>query len=266
MKKLLIIISIFFTTTAIGQQVYPFDMQVDGDLQVDSAIIFPGLVWVSHTDTVLTMSNDTIYKRVVSTDGHASTHITAGADEVDGDKLDIDWAPSNYTPSTTPSEADNVDNLTAHLYGIDQELGSVSDAKYGEWAFQDKGEGLTISQSSTWYHITNATNDLYTELDTLGVYISGDTIYFRQAGIYHAVMNAGFSGKDDEVVGVRLYGERDSTYAGAVLTGGQTVHATSVGLLDLDADTWVVPQVRNATDTDNLTFRTSAIIINRIKE
>jgi hypothetical protein len=55
---------------------------------------------------------------------HASDHITGGADEIDGDKLDIDWNPTNYTPSTTPTEADNVDNLTAHLYGIDQILGN----------------------------------------------------------------------------------------------------------------------------------------------
>jgi len=48
--------------------------------------------------------------------------ITAGAFEIDGDKLDIDWNPSNYTPATTPAEASSVDNLTAHLYGIDQAL------------------------------------------------------------------------------------------------------------------------------------------------
>ncbi|TET16397.1 MAG: hypothetical protein E3J81_03170 [Dehalococcoidia bacterium] len=54
---------------------------------------------------------------------HATDHVTGASDEVDGDKLDIDWNPTNYTPTTTPSEADNVDNLTAHLYGIDQELG-----------------------------------------------------------------------------------------------------------------------------------------------
>ena len=48
--------------------------------------------------------------------------ITAGSDELDGDKLDVDWNPTNYTPSTTPTEADNVDNLTAHLYGVDVKL------------------------------------------------------------------------------------------------------------------------------------------------
>lgn len=58
---------------------------------------------------------------------HASTHVTGATDEVDGDKLDIDWTPSNYTPSVTPAEADSVDNLTAHLYGVDQELADKID-------------------------------------------------------------------------------------------------------------------------------------------
>lgn len=60
-----------------------------------------------------TLSNATI---------HASNHITGGDDEIDGDKLDIDWDASNYTPSTSPSEADSADNLTAHLKGIDDRL------------------------------------------------------------------------------------------------------------------------------------------------
>ena len=70
---------------------------------------------------VFSAAGELLYK--VNYPAHASNHITGGPDEVDGDKLDIDWNPSNYTPATTPSEADNVDNLTAHLYGIDQELG-----------------------------------------------------------------------------------------------------------------------------------------------
>lgn len=51
---------------------------------------------------------------------HGIEHERAGVDEVDGDHLDIDWNPSHYIPATTPSEAANVDDLTAHLYGIDQ--------------------------------------------------------------------------------------------------------------------------------------------------
>lgn len=51
---------------------------------------------------------------------HASKHITSGADEIDGDKLNIDFNPVYSTPATTPAEATSLDDLTAHLYGIDR--------------------------------------------------------------------------------------------------------------------------------------------------
>ncbi len=53
------------------------------------------------------------------TKDHASRHERAGADQVDGDHLDVDFTPSNYVPSTAPAEAANVDDLAAHLKGID---------------------------------------------------------------------------------------------------------------------------------------------------
>jgi hypothetical protein len=52
--------------------------------------------------------------------------IRGGNAEIDGDKIDIDYTPSNYTPSTTPPEVDNADELTAHLAGIDQAIAGVS--------------------------------------------------------------------------------------------------------------------------------------------
>lgn len=55
---------------------------------------------------------------------HAASHIRAGTDEIDGDKLDIDWNPTNYTPATV-TEADNVDHLAAHLKGIDNKLAAA---------------------------------------------------------------------------------------------------------------------------------------------
>jgi hypothetical protein len=56
---------------------------------------------------------------------HAADHVSGGSDEVDGDQLDIDWNPANYTPSTAPTEATSVDHLTAHLAGIDGELAGI---------------------------------------------------------------------------------------------------------------------------------------------
>lgn len=53
---------------------------------------------------------------------HAVDHERAGTDEIDGDHLDIDFTPTNYTPTTTPPEASNLDHLAAHLAGIDNIL------------------------------------------------------------------------------------------------------------------------------------------------
>lgn len=69
-----------------------------------------------------------------ATQAVASTGLTTGGTfEIDGDKLDIDYTPTNYTPSTTPTEADNADNLTAHLYGIDQAIGNIGLSQTLSW-------------------------------------------------------------------------------------------------------------------------------------
>jgi len=57
---------------------------------------------------------------------HAPTHIHSGTDEIDGDKLDVDFVPTNYTRDTAPAEVTSVEELTAHLAGIDTSIGSIS--------------------------------------------------------------------------------------------------------------------------------------------
>ena len=52
--------------------------------------------------------------------------LSGGAAEIDGDKIDIDYTPTNYTPDTTPSEVDNASELTAHLAGIDNALAGLT--------------------------------------------------------------------------------------------------------------------------------------------
>lgn len=54
--------------------------------------------------------------------GHAITHILNGVDEIDGDRIGIDYTPSNYDPDATVPEAGDVDHLAAHLAGIDDAL------------------------------------------------------------------------------------------------------------------------------------------------
>ena len=69
--------------------------------------------------------NDTQIALANLSDGlsHASGHIQSGADEIDGDLIDIDYAQTNYTPATT-GVATDVNHLAAHLEGIDNALGA----------------------------------------------------------------------------------------------------------------------------------------------
>lgn len=59
---------------------------------------------------------------------HAATHKHAGTDEIDGDLLDVDYSPTNYTSTTGANGTTSTQELTAHLKGIDTKLGTVSSA------------------------------------------------------------------------------------------------------------------------------------------
>lgn len=63
---------------------------------------------------------------------------------MDGDRLDVDFTPSNYTPDATPAEADDVDDLAAHLKGIDAALGGSG----GETLQQTYALGNTVAVTS----------------------------------------------------------------------------------------------------------------------
>ena len=56
--------------------------------------------------------------------------ITAGTAEIDGDQLDIDFTPTNYTPATDPAEVTDVDHLSAHLFGIDTAIAGISSENF----------------------------------------------------------------------------------------------------------------------------------------
>jgi len=76
----------------------------------------------------------------VDVSDHDARHERAGADQIDGDHLDIDYTPTNYTPDTSPAEAASVDDLTAHLKGLDDWLGSEA---YRQYAFTFDGKMST---------------------------------------------------------------------------------------------------------------------------
>ena len=60
--------------------------------------------------------------RASETNGPAANPSWVNFETLDGDHLDIDFTPANYTPDASPGEAADVDDLAAHLKGIDNEL------------------------------------------------------------------------------------------------------------------------------------------------
>ena len=53
---------------------------------------------------------------------HATNHIRGGSDIIDGDRVTIDYVPTNYTRNSAATGAGDVTDLTAHLAGIDMIL------------------------------------------------------------------------------------------------------------------------------------------------
>jgi hypothetical protein len=102
---------------------------------------------------------------------HTATHERGGADAIDGDHLDITYTPTNYTPSTTPAEAAHVDDLAAHLYGIDTQLAAA-------------GGGGFPTGTKMWFYQAAAPTD-WTVDNTLGdkvLAVHGTSAYASSTG------------------------------------------------------------------------------------
>jgi len=182
---------------------------------------------------------------------HAATHITGGTDEIDGDQLDIDFTPSNYSPSTTPAEATSVDHLTAHLAGIDDSLVLVSASSDGlqpqsnlaaavnPTATDDSGSGYKVG--SVW--VNTSTDESFVCVDatsTAAVWKSTSSaaasVLAHKAG---HVLAAAFTGKLATVTFGTAFGDADyAVTATAVTTSGNSynisVSSQVAGSFDLD--------------------------------
>lgn len=112
---------------------------------------------------------------------HAGTHERGGTDQIDGDHLDIDFNPSNYTPDATIPEASNVDDLSAHLKGIDTALAATSLAtQYVDLAQADDGQD--IANDPSW---TDVDFNEEREIDSIFSHATGSAeLTINQTGRY----------------------------------------------------------------------------------
>lgn len=136
---------------------------------------------------------------------HQADHVRGGAAEVDGDKLDIDWNPSNYTPTTTPDEVDHIDHLAAHLAGLDNRVAIATESSRG-----------TIELATTAEAQAGTATNLTVTPKTLADAIKGQS-WSQDAGYYIGTDKIRARGSS----GLRV--EDDGGFGFTVLDGGRTV-------------------------------------------
>lgn len=115
----------------------PLDGTLEPDFKISKNATFPAGGWdadnsreiggfdtdgAAEVDEATLWDLETVSRGSAASTDHDATHARGGTDEIDGDHLDIDFTPTNYSPDTTPAEAANVDDLAAHLKGIDNAI------------------------------------------------------------------------------------------------------------------------------------------------
>ncbi len=79
----------------------------------------------------------------------SSNGVGVDVTRLDGDHLDITFTPANYTPDAGPAEAGDVDDLAAHLKGIDDAIGVAGGAARQEAVTTENITGTDTAISDT---------------------------------------------------------------------------------------------------------------------
>ena len=155
---------------------------------------------------------------------HSDLHERTGIWEIDGDHLDIDWNPSYSTPAVTPTQADNVDDLTAHLYGIDQALGGKAGTgttnRWTETQTMARVEANTVVAGTSTYIVGSAVTATSNMLASGLVFWNASAI----AGITLPSISGGTEiilVKDIQASGVTIFTENDQSILNEATWGQQ---------------------------------------------
>lgn len=105
---------------------------------------------------------DSVIVRETTTHTLTNKTIEPNNNTINGDHLDITFTPANYTPDATPAEADDVDDLAAHLKGIDDALGIA--APFLGWDIYLRDEKTSGTNGGTSTSATTHTRVLNTEV------------------------------------------------------------------------------------------------------
>lgn len=149
--------------------------EAGGSIDVsDSAPVGPatGDLWYNSSNGRTYIRYDSFWVEIGNTgdatSSHASTHITGAADVIDGDRLNISYVPSWYTRNSAASGAANVQDLTAHLNGIDTRLSNYTICTSttrpvtpytGQFIYETDTKRLMVYNGTTWLQVANTTTN-----------------------------------------------------------------------------------------------------------
>ena len=148
-----------------------------------------------------------------------------------------------------------------HLY-----LVQLSNPYHAYGGFQDKAESITIAGADTWAWITNATNDLWTGLEGVGMSLSGDIMTITNGGDYSGVLSATLSALNGKDFQIRLYNitqaSQESYIIGATTTGAANFTNVTLPLyIEASAGDTFRMEVQCTTDGTDPTFRSAVFYL-----
>ena len=123
--------------------------------------------------------------------------------------------------------------------------------------FQDAATTITVGDVDTWYHITNAGNDLWTGLEGDGLTLSGDVMTFENTGDYVGSMSIDLSALTGKDYHIRIYNVTTSAqmgyYMGVSTTGaGNNVPISMPLYLEVSAGDQLKVEIECTTSATNV--------------
>lgn len=167
---------------------YGVDMQ--GDIKIEGLATLPlfteaddqrRLIYITSSNKFYIGTESTNEWREVVYATNLNTYLIQNGDqELDGDKIDIDYAESNYVPATTPVTT-SVDHLSSHLKGLDVALGSKASSTHAPNHIRGAadpvdGDKLDIDFTPSYYTrtiSTQGTPDITDHIENLTSHLNG---------------------------------------------------------------------------------------------
>lgn len=165
----------------------------DGDLWYDSTT---GKTFIYYADGSSNQWVEVGANSQLAIPLHGSSHVRGGSDVIDGDRLTVDYVPTNYTRNAAASGAGDNTDLTAHLSGI-------NNGAFYKTSNISSGEANTININTLpwnmpWGNVfkrVSSGSNLNVAVNTLTVFPSlTGSVTLRNDRLYHVLAHVNMYG------------------------------------------------------------------------